>query len=180
MFGRKKYDFNDSNYDDFRREFDDVDIESESIKITANLDTRDDLYKLDDFFASDDEEYMNILSNNVDDAQGKVMSKSLKLRKDIGSDGEVIDMLEQNEIVSIIKAFNGWYYVETQDGLQGWCMCCHIDTNVDGFDRDEMAERRNSRISNILKRTNNGFINVDGEPTNIRQRKTLFGFLFNK
>lgn len=77
------------------------------------------MYRVDDYFANEDEEYMQIISGEVSDVMGKVMPKSLKLRKDIGSDGEVLENLGHGEEVSIIKAFNGWYYVETSRGTFG-------------------------------------------------------------
>ena len=149
--------------------FDEVNIEPESIKIIENLDTRDDLYRVDDYFASEDEEYMQIISGEFTDVMGKVMSKSLKLRKDIGSDGEVLENLEHGEEVSIIKAFNGWYYVETSRGTFGWCMCCHIDTNIDGYDREDEAKRRNEYIENTLKEAEQGLVRPTDEPTKIRK-----------
>ena len=99
---------------------------------------------------------MQIISGEVSDVMGKVMPKSLKLRKDIGSDGEVLENLGHGEEVSIIKAFNGWYYVETSRGTFGQYMCCHIDTNVDGYDREDEARRRNEYIENTLKEAEQG------------------------
>lgn len=133
----------------------DDNIESESIKITKDLDARDDLYKFDDFFAADNEEYLEIASNGTDNVFGRVMPKSLKLRKDIGSDGEVLETLEHEEEVSIIKAFNGWYYVQTSRGTYGWCMSCHIDTDINGYDKEEEAKSRNEYIEKTLKDAEN-------------------------
>ena len=106
-------------------------IETESIKINKDLDSRDDLYKLDDFFAHEDEAYMRVISGDMVDIKGVVIPKSLKLRDSIGSDGEVLKILTIDEEVTIIKAFNGWYNVRTQDDIAGWCMCCHIKANID-------------------------------------------------
>lgn len=125
-------------------------IKSESIKLNKNLDTRDDLYKPDKFFVNDDEEYMKILSENITDVIGRVMPKNLKVRKDIGSDGEVLEILKYGDEVQIIKAFNGWYYVKTQADILGWCMCCHIDTSIDGFNKQEEALAKNEYIEKVL------------------------------
>lgn len=35
-------------------------------------------------------------------------------------------------------------------------MCCHIDTNVDGYDREDEARRRNEYIENTLKEAEQG------------------------
>ncbi|MBQ8997145.1 MAG: SH3 domain-containing protein [Clostridium sp.] len=171
MFGIFKKKYNKDMYmnNATSRVYRDEDIESNSIKITKDLDTRDDFYKVDNFFASDDHEYLQIASGEVDNIMGKVMPKSLKLRQDIGSDGEVIEMLEQNEEVSIIKAFNGWYYIETSRGTCGWCMCCHIDTNINGYDREHIAKARNEHIEKTLEKTKNGLVNPTDEPTKIRK-----------
>ena len=151
-----------------RVDIDIPDIESESIKLNKDLDTRDDLYKLDDFFAYDDEEYVQIASGEVTDVIGRVMPKSLKLRKDIGSDGEVLEILEHAEEVYIVKAFNGWYYIKTSRETFGWCMCCHIDTNINGFNREMEAASRNKYIEDTLESTKNGLVKADDEPTKIR------------
>lgn len=147
-------------------------IESESIKITKDLDTRDDLYKVDSFFAGEDKEYMQILSGEVEgEVMGMVMPKSLKLRRSIGADGEVLETLTHGEEVHIKKAFNGWYYVETLNGVLGWCMCCHIDTSIGGYDKQEEAKTRNEYIEKTLEEAKKGSIRPEDMPT-----ETKIGF----
>ena len=40
-------------------------------------------------------------------------------------------------------------------------MCCHIDTNVDGYDREDEARRRNEYIENTLKEAEQGWLTVN-------------------
>ena len=146
-------------------------IEPESVKIVKDLDHRDDLYKVDSFFAYEDEEYLQILSGETEeDVMGIVMPKNLKLRKNIGSDGEVLETLTHGEEVHIKKAFNGWYYVETLNGVLGWCMCCHIDTSIGGYDKQEEAKTRNEYIEKTLEEAKKGLVKPDDKPTKIRKQ----------
>ena len=154
-------------------------IESESIRITAGLDKRDDFYKIDDFITDGDDEYMKIASGDMEEeVTGMVMPTSLKVRKDIGSDGEVLEMINHGDEVSIKRAFNGWYQVETKNGVLGWCMCCHIDTNIGGYDRQDKAKARNKYIERTLEKTKNGLLGPDDEPTKLRG--SFFSKLFGK
>lgn len=48
-------------------------------------------------------------------------------------------------------------------------MCCHIDTNIDGYDRENEAKRRNEYIENTLKEAEQGLVRPTDEPTKIRK-----------
>lgn len=171
MFGflRKKQHINLNNTTNSISFRDDVYIEPESIKITEGLDTRDDLYRVDDLFAYNDKEYLKIASGEIDNIKGRVLPSQLKVRKDIGSDGEVLEYLQHDDEVTIIKAFNGWYNIITSTGICGWCMCCHIDTAINGYNKKSKAIARNNEIKKILKDAENGLVKPTDSPTKIRR-----------
>lgn len=65
-------------------------------------------------------DYLEINEDGVFETYGRVTGSGVNVRTTASTEGEVVLCLEENDTVDVTGLLNGWYSVNTEDGLEGY------------------------------------------------------------
>ncbi len=116
-----------------------IDTESEVLKISGevpNSDVKDkmwDIYKqIDPHFRSNDV-LLNIKVKSREGSKVRVItqSSSLNIRKAPGTDEDIVGKVARGETLTLLeKTNNNWWYIKTNDGVEGYCYASYLEAIV--------------------------------------------------
>ncbi|HIU64418.1 MAG TPA: SH3 domain-containing protein [Candidatus Avacidaminococcus intestinavium] len=98
------------------------------------------------------------------EAKGFITGTDVRLRKEPGLEGAIIDYLVKNEPVSISKEASNdgikWYYVTRSNGMQGWVAGTYCGPDIIGV-RDD-ATQVYVKDDHATQKTNDALVEVSG------------------